>query len=113
MKHLAKIVIKTRIAAISVLACLLLSSCSFGDYAVIHPPNYDHLIGKVFSEEFYMGRKVYRVIKVDGNLEELERRRSDGCILVFGVTKNDDIIRYWRVDSGEGTCLVRKKALSR
>ncbi len=93
--------------------CLLLGACSYSDYAVVHKPNYDNLVGKVFSEKIYMGRKVYKVIKDDQTMEELENRRSDGCILVFGVTKNDDIIRYWRIDSEEGSCLVSKKAFSR
>lgn len=92
---------------------LLLGSCSSADYDVIHPPNYDNIIGTKFSDSVYKGRMVYKVIKATNTIEELENRRSDGCILVFGVRKSDDIIEYWRVDSGAGTCLVRKKPLNR
>ena len=56
-----------------------------------------------------MGRKVTKMIRETGLVEELEYRRKDGCILVFGVRKADDIIEYWRVDSGPGTCYTPRK----
>ena len=75
-------------------------------------PDYDNLIGKSFSASIFKGRQVYKVIRETDTLEELENRRSDGCILVFGVRKMDDVIQYWRVDSGVGTCKVGKEPLN-
>lgn len=92
---------------------LILASCSSAQYDVTQPPNYDNLIGKKFSESIFKGRQVYKRVRETDALEELENRRSDGCILVFGVRKIDDVIEYWRVDSGPGTCLMRAKALNR
>jgi hypothetical protein len=92
--------------------CLGLISCSSDQYKLTQPPNYDYLIGKSFSESIFMGGKVYKKIRETDTIEELEERRSDGCILVFGVRKSNDVIEYWRVDSGPGTCYTRKKALS-
>lgn len=89
--------------------CLILTSCSSAQYDVTQPPNYDNLVGKNFSDSIFKGRQVYKKIRETDALEELENRRSDGCILVFGVRKKDDIIEYWRVDSGLGTCLTRGK----
>ena len=92
--------------------CIGLISCSNDQYKLIQPPDYDHLIGKSFSESIFKGRQVYRKIRETDTVEELENRRSDGCILVFGVRKSNDVIEYWRVDSGPGTCYTRRKALS-
>ena len=78
----------------------------------MEPPNYNNLIGKNFSESIFKGRQVYKVVRETDSLEELENRRSDGCILVFGVRKKDDIIVFWRVDSGSGTCKVGKEPLN-
>lgn len=78
----------------------------------MHAPNYDSLVGKKFSESIYKGRQVYKVIHQTDTLEVFENRRSDGCILVFGVRKEDDVIEYWRVDSGEGTCWVTDRPLN-
>lgn len=89
-----------------------LGSCTAANRNVLESPNYDHLIGKKFSESIYKGRQVYKVIRETDSLEELENRRSDGCILVFGVRKKDDIVAYWRVDSGVGTCKVGKEPLN-
>ena len=75
-------------------------------------PNYDDLVNKKFSSSIYKGRQVYEVIRETEELEELENRRSDGCILVFGVRKKDDAIAYWRVDSGAGTCKVGRQPLN-
>lgn len=90
-----------------------LSACANDPYSVSEPPNYDGLVGKRFSESVFRGREVYRPVRETVAVEELESRRSDGCILVFGVRKADDIIEYWRVDSGAGTCLNRKQPLNR
>lgn len=91
---------------------LILTSCSSAQYDVTQPPDYDNLIGKKFSEAVFKGRQVYKKIGETDVLEELENRRSDGCILVFGVRKMDDVIEYWRVDSGPGTCLTSRKSLN-
>jgi hypothetical protein len=88
-------------------------ACANSDDYVMREPNYDHLVGKEFGQSIYMGRKVYKVISSTAMLEELENRRGDGCILVFGVRKQDDVILFWRIDSGAGTCRVRNKAISR
>jgi hypothetical protein len=101
------------LAACGCIAMILMLACSNGRYDVIHPPNYDNLIGTKFSESVYKGRQVYRRIGESEKVEELQNRRSDGCLLTFGVRKVDDIIEYWRVDSGPGTCLVRKTPLNR
>jgi hypothetical protein len=106
--------IELRNALFSVFLCLILGSCAYyAQYDVTEPPNYDYLIGKNFSASIYKGRQVYKVVRETATVEELEERRSNGCILVFGVRKTDDIIEYWRVDSGAGTCLTRKKPLNR
>lgn len=99
------------VAGISLVA--LLSSCATAEYELTEPPNYDHLIGRNFSESIYKGREIYKLVRITDSVEELENRRSDGCILVFGVRKTNDVIEYWRVDSGPGTCFTRKKALNR
>lgn len=88
---------------------LLLSACGSDPYGLAEPPNYDSLVGKSFSQSIFKGRQVYHVVRQTDSTEELENRRSDGCILVFGVRKSDDIIEYWRVDSGAGTCFTTKK----
>lgn len=92
---------------------MILASCASAEYDVTQPPDYDNLVGKDFSESIFKGRLVYKKIRETSTLEELENRRSDGCILVFGVRKIDDVIEYWRVDSGPGTCFTRSKALNR
>lgn len=93
--------------------CLILGSCANAQYELNTPPNYDDLIGRKFSESIFKGRQVYAVVRETSALEELENRRSDGCILVFGVRKSDDVIEYWRVDSGAGTCFTRERVLNR
>ncbi|MBI5753072.1 MAG: hypothetical protein HZA59_13160 [Hydrogenophilales bacterium] len=93
--------------------CLILGSCANAQYELNTPPNYDDLIGKKFSQSILKGRQVYAVVRETSTLEEFENRRSDGCILVFGVRKSDDVIEYWRVDSGTGTCFTRERALNR
>ena len=90
-----------------------LVACSYDDYKVKHEPNYDYLIGQIFSDSIYKGRDVYKKIRETGTHEELESRLADDCILVFGVRKKDEVIEYWRVDSEPGTCRVRKKPLNR
>ena len=95
-----------------VLMCALIASCARANHSVMELPNYDYLIGKSFSESIFKGRQVYKVVRETDSLEELESRRSDGCILVFGVRKKDDIILFWRVDSGSGTCKVGKEPLN-
>jgi hypothetical protein len=102
-----------RAALVGGCLCLILSSCANAQYELNTPPNYDGLIGKKFSESIFKGRQVYAVVRQTSTLEELENRRSDGCILVFGVRKSDDVIEYWRVDSGAGTCFTRERALNR
>lgn len=88
------------------------SGCMSASSDVMELPNYNHLIGKKFSESIFKGRQVYKVVRETSLVEELENRRSDGCILVYGVRKKDDIIEYWRVDSGAGTCKVGKTSLN-
>lgn len=85
--------------------CVLLA-CSIREVMV--PSNYDHLIGKSFSASIFKGRQVFKVVRETKIVEELENRRSDGCVIVFGVRKKDDIIEYWRIDSPPGTCQVTK-----
>jgi hypothetical protein len=92
---------------------LVTFGCASSDDSAMREPNYDHLIGKGFEQSIYMGRKVYKVIGSTDMVEELENRRSDGCVLVFGVGRRDDAILYWRVDSDSGTCRVRSKAINR
>lgn len=90
-----------------------LGGCASAEYALAEPANYDGLVGRNFSASIFKGRQVYRVVRETNGIEELENIRSDGCILVFGVRKTDDTIEYWRVDSGEGSCLTRKQPLNR
>lgn len=81
----------------------VLISCASDSQTV--PPNYDYIIGKNFSESIPKARYVYQKVRETDVVEEYEwRRNEDGCILVFGVGKRDDIIEYWRVDSGLDTC---------
>jgi hypothetical protein len=100
--------------SVALIFCLCLSvyACSFGGYELDQPPDYDYMVGRKFSEAIYLGRRGWTVIPKTDALEELENRRSDGCILVFGVRKKDDIIMYWRVDSGIGSCYTRRKPLT-
>ena len=78
----------------------------------MEPVNDDHLIGKKFSEVIFKRRQVYKVIRETDSLEEFENRRSDGCIMVYGVRKKDDTIEYWRVSSGSDTCKVTRHGTS-
>ena len=87
-----------------------LIACAVGDsYLLTQPPNYDHLLNKSFTQSIFKGREVFKKVRDTGQIEELENRRKDGCILVFGVQKDNDIIKYWRVDSGPGTCYTPRK----
>lgn len=88
-------------------------ACSSAEDYKLRDPDHDAFVGKKFGESIYMGRRVYKVIASNDVSEELENRRSDGCILVFGVRKLDDVILYWRVDSEPGTCKVRSKPINR
>ncbi len=92
--------------------CFALVGCAQDNPYALIPPNYDDLVGKNFSDSIYMGRRVFKKVRETELIEELERRRSDGCILIFGVRKKDDIIEYWRVDSGPGTCYTRSKPIN-
>ena len=95
--------------ALSIFAFLAFASCASPEYEVTQSPKYDHLIGRKFSDAVFKGRLVYTVVRESGGIEELENRRSDGCVLVIGVRKKDDIIEFVRIDSGIDTCKVRKK----
>ena len=99
--------------AILTAALSLLAACTVARQEVMELPNYDRLIGKKFSESVFMGRRIFKVIRDTAVLEELENRRSDGCILVFGVRKKDDVIEFWRIDSGVNTCKVTKNPINR
>jgi hypothetical protein len=93
----------TRLLTIA-LVTVLAVACSFAPSEEWVDANYDHLIGKSFSQSIYKGRQVYRKLRETESIEELESRREDGCVLVFGVRRADDVIEYWRVDSGPNTC---------
>lgn len=95
--------------ALSIFSLLAFASCASPKYKVAQAPNYDHLIGRKFSDAIFRGRLVYKVVREKGDVEELENRRSDGCVLVIGVRKRDDIIEFVRIDSGIDTCKVRKE----
>jgi hypothetical protein len=98
---------------VSLLFLMAAGCVNFDDYAVIHPPQYDHLIGKKFKESIFYWKTSYEVVREVNEIAEFQKTgRKDGCILIFGVRKSDDIIQYWRVDSGIGTCLERKKSLN-
>lgn len=90
-----------------------LVGCATGQYDVTEIPNADHLVGKHFSSSIFKGRQVYTRISETETLEELENRRSDGCALIFGVQKSDDVILYWRVEPSPERCRVRRKPLNR
>ncbi len=99
-----------RLICVCLFLSITLNACAVGDdYLVTQPPNYDHLINKSFSESIFKGRQVFKKVRETELIEELENRRRDGCILVFGVQKDNDIIKYWRVDSGAGTCYLPRK----
>jgi hypothetical protein len=69
--------------------------------------NFDHLIGKSFSESIYKGcQSLTKTEDSDGIEVFQDSRRAGGYILIFGVNKADDSIKYWRVLSGPGTCKV-------
>jgi len=106
----------SRLAFFGVLhTCVVLSACADPYYFsnVIQSPNYDYLVGKSFSESIFQGRKLYSKIRDIDGIEELEHRRPDRCVLVFGVRKTDDAILYWRIDSGPGSCPTRDQPLNR
>ena len=92
---------------------LLIVSCAGEQNLRLHPPDYDHLIGRRFSDVIYKGRQVYRVVRESDSIEELENRTTYGCVLVLGVRKADDLIAYWRVDSAPDRCKVPKEPLNR
>lgn len=94
---------------IIVMTVLAMQSCSHTDYALTEIPNFNHLIGKNFSESIYKGRQVYKKIQETPTTEELETQRSDGCKFIFGVSKIDDVILYWRVLPHVESCKQRKK----
>ena len=85
------------------------SACVSGRAEEWVEPNYDHMMGKNFSSDYLKGRLQDRArlkIRETELHEEFVIRRSDGCFLIFGVRKIDDVIEYWRVDSGPNTCMV-------
>lgn len=98
----------TRLLTIVVVTNLA-AACSFAPSEEWVDANYDYLIGKSFSQSIYKGRQVYKKLRETESVEELESRREDGCVLVFGVRKVDDVIDYWRVDSGPNTCKFTKR----
>jgi hypothetical protein len=95
-----------------VLITSLFIGCAIGEPDPMEAPNYDNLIGKNFSDSIFKGRHRYKKIRETTTIEELENRRLDGCILVFGVRKVDDVIEYWRIDSGSDTCKVHKRPIN-
>lgn len=95
-----------------ILLGVTLASCSNSDYEVNRAPNYDHLIGKKFSESINVSGRIATRTVVNDRVDEFELHRPDGCFMVFGVRKADDVIEYWRVGSGAGTCLERRRAIN-
>lgn len=88
----------------------LLADCGSAQSDEWIDPNYDHLIGKSFSESIYKGRQALTKTEDSDGVEVFQdSRRDDGCVLIFGVRKADDSIKYWRVLSGPGTCRVTKR----
>jgi hypothetical protein len=86
--------------------CIVSLSCAND----LIPPNYDYLVGKKFTDSIPLAKHEFKKIRETASLEEYEfRRKEDGCILVFGVRIRDDIIDYWRVDSGSGTCYTKRR----
>ena len=78
-------------------AALALGSCANDAYLLTEFPNYDHLIGKRFSEVISLvGQRGFRRIGETNEYEDLEERRPDGCATVFGIRKKDGVIAYWR-----------------
>jgi hypothetical protein len=96
----------------NILFSMLLVSCvNPEDFRKIHKPDYDHLIGLKFEVALpRLSRMGFKSVREIGEIEELENRRSDGCIMVFGVRKVDNIIQYWRDDSKDTECLYVKKS---
>lgn len=89
---------------------IFLSACiNFDDYRVIHEPQYDYLIGANYWKITKPSISSRPIRELD-DINELESKRADGCVLIFGVGKKDWIIKYWRVESGVGTCLLAKKS---
>lgn len=89
-----------------------LTACSTSDYEVNRAPNYDHLIGKKFSESINVSGRIFIRTVVNDAIDEFELHRPDGCFIVYGVRKADDVIEYWRVGSGAGTCLERRRSIN-
>jgi hypothetical protein len=90
--------------------CVLLGACGSVQSEEWVDPDYEHLVGKSFSNSIYKGRTAFTKIgEVDGIEVYRDSRRDDGCVLTFGVKKADDTIKYWRIDSGPGTCRLTKR----
>ena len=88
------------------LSMFLMSCESYGPGELISP-NYDHLIGKIFSQSFFKGRQAFSIIEESEAIQVFQdRSRANGCLLTFGVSRADDVIRFWRIDSGPDTCKV-------
>lgn len=76
--------------------------------------NHDYMMGKTFSVDYLKGRLADRPklkIRETELHEEFKVRFSDGCLLIYGVLKSNDVIEYWRVDSGPGTCKVTTRRM--
>lgn len=101
----------TSLERLIAIACFLVvvTACSSAPSEEWVNPNFDDFVGRTYSDAVLKGQPVdrsrLRVRETDLH-EELATRRSDGCVLVFGVRRVDDVIDYWRVDSGPNTCKV-------
>ena len=102
-----------KILFIFTFAVFVLSSCAYNPYGLTEVPNLDHFIGKKFSEVIQpidqLGFKKTREI---AEFEELENKRPDGCVTIFGVRKKDGVIGYWRITPSPTECKVRRIPLN-
>ena len=101
-------------AFMSLAGALAVAACAGDQYALAHTPNYDHLIGKRFSEAIPPpGNTGFKRVSESAEVEEVADRRPDGCTTTFGVRKADGTIAYWRVAPSPEQCKVRHEPLNR
>lgn len=92
---------------------LLLGGCASEYYWPTEVPNYDHLVGKKFTDVIsQVAQRGFKKTMDAPDHEEVEDKRSDGCSTVFGIRKPDGIITYWLVLPSPSVCKVARKAFN-
>lgn len=102
---------KRRLGSLLVISCIViahLSACG----SVSEVPDFDNLIGMHFEDAMQGGATWFEAKSISENLIEYSWSRQDECIFIYGVEKETQIIRYWRVEPSPEQCRVLKHPIN-